>query len=66
MVVKIFNLLKEINKQGITILLVEQNVWQALELADKGYVLETGKILLEGTGRDLLQNELVRKAYLGM
>jgi len=66
LVMKIFDLLKEINKQGVTILLVEQNVWHALELADKGYVLETGKIVLEGTGRDLLQNQLVRKAYLGM
>jgi len=66
LVTKIFALLKEINKQGVTILLGEQNVWHALELADKGYVLETGKIVLEGTGRDLLQNQLVRKAYLGM
>ncbi len=66
LVVKIFDLLREINKQGVTILLVEQNVWQALELADKGYVLETGKIVLEGTGKSLLENELVRKAYLGV
>jgi branched-chain amino acid transport system ATP-binding protein len=63
---KIFDLLKEINKQGVTILLVEQNVWQALEIANKGYVLETGKIVLEGAGKDLLQNQLVKKAYLGM
>ena len=66
LVLKIFDLLKEINKQGVTILLVEQNVWQALEIANKGYVLETGKIVLEGAGKDLLQNQLVKKAYLGM
>jgi branched-chain amino acid transport system ATP-binding protein len=45
---------------------VEQNVWQALEIANKGYVLETGKIVLEGTGKNLLQNQLVKKAYLGL
>jgi branched-chain amino acid transport system ATP-binding protein len=66
LVLKIFDLLKEINKQGVTILLVEQNVWQALEIANKGYVLETGKIVLEGTGKNLLQNQLVKKAYLGL
>jgi branched-chain amino acid transport system ATP-binding protein len=66
LVLKIFSLLKEINKQEVTILLVEQNVWQALEIANKGYVLETGKIVLEGTGKDLLQNQLIKKAYLGM
>lgn len=66
LVFKMFNLLKEINEQGVTILLVEQNVWQALELADRGYVLETGRIVLEGSGKELLQNPLVKKAYLGI
>lgn len=51
--------------QGTTILLVEQNAQAALALADRGYVIETGRIVLEGTGRELLGNDHVRKAYLG-
>jgi len=65
-VMKIFELIEEINKGGVTILLVEQNVQQALELAERGYVLETGKICTEGKGKELLRNELVKKAYLGL
>jgi branched-chain amino acid transport system ATP-binding protein len=65
-VVKIFELIKEINDQGISILLVEQNVWNALEIAERGYVMETGRIVLKGTGRELLNNEHVKKAYLGI
>lgn len=65
-VMKIFELIKEINEGGVTILLVEQNVQQALELAERGYVLETGKISIEGKGKELLRNELVKKAYLGL
>lgn len=61
----IFDIIKELNKQGITILLVEQNANVALSIADRGYVLETGKIKLTGTGAELLQDESVRKAYLG-
>jgi len=65
-VMQIFELIEEINKGGVTILLVEQNVQQALELAERGYVLETGKICTEGKGKELLRNELVKKAYLGL
>lgn len=61
----IFETIKTLNKQGITILLVEQNANVALSIADRGYVLETGRIKLTGTGRELLANEQVRKAYLG-
>lgn len=61
----IFDIIKEINKHGMTILLIEQNANMALHAADWGYVLETGNIALEGVGRDLLENEQVRAAYLG-
>jgi len=62
----IFEVLKEINSLGVTILLIEQNARAALEIADYGYVLETGKIVLQGTGMDLLNNDDVKKAYLGI
>lgn len=65
-VMQIFDLLKKVSKEGITILLVEQNVWQALELANRSYVLETGRVTLEGTGKGLLENDQVKKAYLGL
>ncbi len=61
----IFNIIKEINKQGVTILLIEQNANMALKTADLGYVIETGNITLKGTGQELLSNEEVKKAYLG-
>lgn len=61
----IFERIRQINKQGVTILLVEQNARAALRLADKAYVLETGSIVLSGPAQDLLQDEKVRKAYLG-
>jgi len=61
----IFQTIREINEQGVTILLVEQNARAALKLADKGYVLETGNIVLEGTAEELMGDERVRKAYLG-
>ncbi len=61
----IFQTIREINEQGVTILLVEQNARAALKLADKGYVLETGNIVLEGTAEELMRDERVRKAYLG-
>ncbi len=61
----IFSIIKEINKNGVTILLIEQNANMALKTADRGYVLETGMIKLEGTGAELLANEEVKKAYLG-
>ena len=61
----IFNIIKEVNKQGVTILLIEQNANAALHIADLGYVMETGRIILKGTGAELLKNPDVRKAYLG-
>ncbi len=61
----IFDIIKEINKQGVTVLLIEQNANMALKTADIGYVLETGKITLTGTGHELLTNEAVKRAYLG-
>jgi branched-chain amino acid transport system ATP-binding protein len=61
----IFDIVREINKAGTTVLLVEQNAKAALEIADYGYVLETGRITLQGPGRELLANDGVRKAYLG-
>ena len=61
----IFSIIKEINKRGVTILLIEQNANMALKTANYGYVLETGKISLHGSGQELLTNEAVRKAYLG-
>ena len=61
----IFDIIKEINKQGVTVLLIEQNANMALKIADIGYVLETGRITLTGSGRELLSNEAVKKAYLG-
>ncbi|MDN5323867.1 MAG: branched-chain amino acid transport system ATP-binding protein [Clostridia bacterium] len=61
----VFNIIKEIYKDGMTILLIEQNAVAALQIADYGYVLETGSIVLEGPGKELLDNEDVKKAYLG-
>ncbi len=61
----IFETIKEINRQGVTILLVEQNARAALKLAQRAYVLETGRIVLSGPSHELLQDERVRKAYLG-
>jgi len=61
----IFSIIKEINKNGVTILLIEQNANMALKTADRGYVLETGRVKIEGTGAELLANEEVKKAYLG-
>ncbi|MCX7780061.1 MAG: ABC transporter ATP-binding protein [Negativicutes bacterium] len=62
----VFNTIKEIKKQGTTILLAEQNAFQALEMADQAFVLETGRIILEGEGKVLIEHPLVRKAYLGI
>jgi branched-chain amino acid transport system ATP-binding protein len=61
----IFTIIRDLNKDGSTILLVEQNALQALQVAHRGYVIETGSIVLEDTGANLLQSEKVRKAYLG-
>ncbi|NLG66368.1 MAG: ABC transporter ATP-binding protein [Actinobacteria bacterium] len=62
---KIFDIIREINEQGTTILLVEQNAHVALEISHRGYVMETGSMALSGDSRDLLQDPLVREAYLG-
>lgn len=61
----IFRIIKEINKQGVTILLIEQNANMALRIADRGYVLETGQITMTGTGEELLRDDSVQAAYLG-
>ena len=65
MVRGIFDIIKEINRQGVTILLIEQNANMALHTANTAYVLETGRLTLSGTGDELLHNEAVKKAYLG-
>jgi branched-chain amino acid transport system ATP-binding protein len=62
----VFNVIKSLRGHGMTVLLVEQNVKQSLEMADRAYVLENGRIVLEGKSRDLLENDYVRKAYLGL
>jgi len=65
LVQEIFDIIKELNEQGTTILLVEQNASMALSIADRGYVLETGSIVKTGTGKELLSDDDVRRAYLG-
>ena len=66
LMMEVFEVIKKLREQGTTILLVEQNVQRALEIADRAYVLENGRVALEGKGKELLQEELVRKAYLGL
>ncbi len=66
LVEEVFNVVKALKSQGMTILLVEQNAFAALGIADRGYVLETGNVSLTGTGQELISNEQVRAAYLGM
>jgi len=65
LVQQIFQIIREINERGMTILLVEQNALQALAIAHRGYVLQTGQVVLSGSSHDLRENEMVRKAYLG-
>ena len=65
LVEQIFDIIKELNQHGSTILLVEQNAQMALSVAHRGYVLETGRIVTSGTGKELLQDEAVKRAYLG-
>jgi len=62
----IFDIIQEINRQGVTVLLVEQNVYQSLRIAHRAYVLETGRVVLTGTGEALLNDDHVKKAFLGM
>ena len=66
LVKEVFNVIKTLKSQGMTILLVEQNAFAALAIADRGYVMETGAVTLTGSGEDLIHNEQVRTAYLGM
>jgi branched-chain amino acid transport system ATP-binding protein len=65
LVQQIFSLIEQIHKQGTTVLLVEQNAMAALDIADRAYALETGEIILEGTGKELLNNDTIIKSYLG-
>ena len=62
---EIFRIIEEVNKKGVTILLIEQNANMALKTANTGYVLETGRITMTGSGQELLTNEAVKAAYLG-
>lgn len=65
LVEQIFDIIQDINRQGTSILLVEQNAQMALSIANRGYVMETGKVVLEGKADDLLHNPMVQAAYLG-
>lgn len=62
----IFNVIRDIGRRGVTVMLVEQNAAQALQLSDRGYVLESGNVVLQGTGKELLGDDRVRSAYLGL
>ena len=65
-VMMIFDMIKEINKQGVTILLIEQNANMALSISDKAYVLENGIVSLSGNAKDIAKDDRIRKAYLGI
>jgi branched-chain amino acid transport system ATP-binding protein len=65
LVEKIFDIIQNINREGMTVLLIEQNAWQALNISHRAYVLETGMVSLTGVAADLLHNDHIRKAYLG-
>ena len=66
LVSEIFHVVREISQKGVTVLLVEQNVFEALQISHRAYVLQTGRVVLEGRGDELIKSDLVRKAYLGM
>jgi len=66
LVADIFRIIKRINKEGVTVLVTEQNTKQSLETSDRGYVLENGRVVLSGSGQELLNNEHVKQAYLGI
>ncbi|MCC6205262.1 MAG: ABC transporter ATP-binding protein [Hyphomicrobiales bacterium] len=66
MVEKMFEIVKEINREGTTVLMVEQNVFHALSIASKGYIIENGRVVFEGSGPELLKDDRVRQAYLGI
>ncbi len=63
---EVLGTVRQLKQEGITILLVEQNVRESLDMADRGYVIQTGRVVLEGSGEELLQSDLVRKAFLGL
>ena len=65
LVEKIFEIIQNINREGMTVLLIEQNAWQALNIANRGYVMETGSVAVTGAAAELLHNDHVRRAYLG-
>jgi len=65
-VLQVFDIIKKLNGEGVTILLVEQNIHHALEISDRAYVLEKGRIILQGKGSELLDDEYVKSAYLGI
>ncbi len=65
-VLEVFKLIREINSAGVTVLLVEQDVYHTLKVAEKAFVLETGKVVMEGSGEELLKEENIKKAYLGL
>lgn len=65
-VLEVFKLIREINDAGVTVLLVEQDVYHTLKVAEKAFVLETGKVVMEGSGEELLKEENIKKAYLGL
>ena len=62
----VMNIIRDLNREGLTVMLVEQNVVQSLKLADRGYVLENGRIVMSGSGTELLADDQVRKAYIGL
>ena len=66
LLLEIFRVIKSLHEQGLTVFLIEQNVHHALEIADRAYVLENGRVMLEGESKELLKEELIRKAYLGL
>jgi branched-chain amino acid transport system ATP-binding protein len=65
-VTKVLDTIRLVNEQGVSVLLVEQSLHKALAIADYGYVIQTGRIVMEGAGKDLLNNEDIKKAYLGL
>ncbi len=65
-VAKVLDTLRQINEEGVAVLLVEQNIRDSLNIADRGYVLEEGKIIIEGAGRELLSNDHIKEVYLGI
>ncbi len=65
-VLQVFDIIKKLKEEGVTVLLVEQNIHHALEISDRAYIMEKGRIILEGKGSDLINNHYVREAYLGM